>query len=111
MLGANDGVVRRHPSNKQTGVGAQCDVVDVEPDTIKTLGKVGVTSGLGGRMIAIVVLLIVPFLVCVLFVCLRTVLRVVLIIIIVGDGVQQRALLEAWIAIPAYQRFVPSLSN
>ena len=88
------------PLIKRLGVGAQYDVVDVEPDTIKTLGKVGVTSGLGRRMIAIVVLLVILFLVCVLFVCLRTVLRVVLIIIIVGDGVQQRALLEAWIAIP-----------
>jgi len=33
-----------HPRDKQTRIGARNDVVDVEPDTIITLGKVGTTS-------------------------------------------------------------------
>ena len=86
-------VVRGHPRNKQTRVGARDDIVDVEPDTINTPSKVDITSGLGARMIVVIVLLIICLLVCVLFAGLRIVLQVVLIIF--SDGVQQRALLES----------------
>lgn len=51
-------VVRRHPRNTQTRVGVWNDFVNVEPGTANTSRKIGVTSGLGGRMTAIVVLLI-----------------------------------------------------
>jgi hypothetical protein len=44
-------------------VGARNDVVDVEPDTVNTVRKVGITSELRGGMIFIVVLLIILFLV------------------------------------------------
>ena len=71
--------------------------MDVEPDTVDTSGKVGVTSGLGTRMTVVAVLLILLILVvCVLFVGLRVVLRVILRVVnIVGDGAQQLELLEA----------------
>jgi 4-hydroxybenzoate polyprenyltransferase len=73
-------------------VGARNDVVDVEPDTVNTVRNVNITSELRGGMIFIVVLLIILFLVVwVLFVGLRIDPGVIL--IIVGDGSQQRALL------------------
>ena len=79
-------VVCGHPRNKQTRVGARNDAMDVEPATVNTSGKVGI--GLGARMIAVIVT---RFLVCVFFAGLRIVFRTIL--IIVGDGVQQRVLL------------------
>src|SRR5258706_16015831 len=67
--------IQRHPRNKQTFVGARNDGMDVEPDTANMSRKVGVFSGLRGRMIAIVVLhTVLLFVVCVLFVALRIVL-------------------------------------
>src|SRR5258706_16234807 len=67
--------IQRHPRNKQTFVGARNDGMDVEPDTANMSRKVGVLSGTGGRMIAIVVLhTALLFVVCVLFVTLRIVL-------------------------------------
>ena len=98
-------VINRHPRNKHTRVGARSEVMDVEPDTANTLRKVGVISGLVGRMIAVVVLhTVLFFAVYVPFVALRIVLWVVLVMI--NDGVQQFALLEALRMIPAHQRFV-----
>ena len=57
--------------------------MDAEPATVNTSGNVGITSGLGARMIAVIVIC---FLVCVFFAGLRIVLRVIL--IVVGDGIR-----------------------
>ena len=60
-------VVRRHPRDKQTRVGAWNDVVDIKPDTVNTSGKVGVTGGLGSGIVIIILLVILFNVVCVLF--------------------------------------------
>jgi len=60
-----------HPGDKQTRVGARNDVVDVEPDTVNTSGKVGTTSMLGSSIVIVVLLTILLLVVCVPFVGLR----------------------------------------
>jgi len=51
-------VIGRHPRNEQVRVSTRNGVVDVEPDTVNMSRKIGVTSGLGGQMIANIVVLI-----------------------------------------------------